>query len=654
MRRRAVKHGSSVTPAVAARGIGINLQNVQDYSPDMIFADAMKTHRPGRTGWSGGFPGDGANSLDSDGWPTTDCGILVFSGAGSPSVTVGVAGAYSLSFTGQAVISGNFTISAQSYNSGTNTTTATATMASDGVDGTLIFTSTKRFATDSVGTGLTNIKLMRPGYTTSDTFTTLIKALVAKFRCIRYMDVTATNFNQQAAWADRMLPTYATQQRYQSTSGYGYQGIGIAWEYVIALANATNTDAWINIPARATDAYVTSLATLIRDGAGGYAGLNSGLALYIEYGNEMWNGSFSDGLGNGQYEINYAAAQAEVLAGGSNLNYDGETNPYYLAWRRVARRIKEISDIFRGVFGDSAMQTRIRPVYAWQQNQGTGTPFAALNYLDGYWNNGRGSYVGTPHPVSYYLYGGGGSAYYNPDNSSDSLTTDNIWTSSTFDVPTWKPIIQPDAGWCKAFGLQYLAYEGGPGMDNFGHSESIKASAWSDSRMTTLLTDHQTAWEQTGGSLLMYFDSSSRDQNNWNAWSFTHDIRDLTTAKMVGVNNMNAGTVASLTFGSSVPGTISVSSPPIYNTFDTSISNFGPGDLFGCVFRVATPATLSFAIVTTHSGTMETFVDGASQGVNTLSGSTTVTKSLSLTAGLHAITFRCKTGNAGITSITVS
>lgn len=651
MRRRfLIKHGSTVTPpsVLTPRGIGMNLQQIADYSPDMVFADAMKTHRPGQTGWVSGFPGDGQNTVDASGWPTTDNGVLVFAGA----ATIGTAGAYSLSFTGQAVISGNFTITSQSYNSGTNTTTATATMAADGTDGTLVFTSTKRVASDPVNTGLTNIKLMRPGYTTSDVFTTLIKNLIAKFRCIRYMDFTATNFNQQVNWSDRMLPTYATQQRYQSQNNYGYQGIGAAWEYVIALANATNTDAWINIPVSATDAYVTSLATLFRDGGGGYAGLSAGLNLYIEYSNEVWNGSF--GSGTGQFSTNYDAAQAEVLAGGSNLNFDGETNPYYLAWRRVARRIKEISNIFRSVFGDSAMMTRIRPVYAWQQNQGTGTPFAALNYLDGYFNNGKGSNVGTPHPVYYYLWGGGGSAYYNCDNSSDALDLTNIWTSQNFAVATWKPIIQPDAGWCKAFGLHYAAYEGGASMDNFGHSESVKAAAWADAAMATLLTDHQTAWEQTGGELLMYFDSSSRDTNNWNAWSFTHDIRVLTTPKLTAINTMNAGNPSAVTFGGAVPGTVSVSSPPIYNTFDRTIGNFNPGDLFGNVFRVTSAATFTFTIVTTHTGTVETLIDGVSQGSNSLTGSTTYTKSLALGVGLHAITFRCTSGNAGISSITVS
>lgn len=648
MGRRAVKHGSTVTPAVTPRGIGMNLQSVSDYSPDMVFADAMKTHRPGSTGWVSGFPGDGVCTLDANGWPMQDCGILLFVG----SVTIGTAGAYALSFTGQANISGNFTISGKSYNSGTNTTTATATMPADGTDGTLIFTATKRISTDTAGTGLTNIKLMRPGYATSDVFTTLIKALVSKFRVIRYMDFTATNFNQQVNWSDRMLPTYARQQRYENVSNYGYQGIGAAWEYVIALANATNTDAWINIPAKATDAYVTALATLLRDGGGGYAGLNPGLNVYVEYSNEVWNGSF--GSGTGQYSTNYDAAQAEVALGGSNLNYDGETNTYYLAWRRCIRRLKEISVIFRTIFGDSAMMTRIRPVWAWQQNEGTGTPFTGLNFLDGYFNNGRGANVGTPHPVSYYVYAGGGSAYYNPNNSSDALDLTNIWTSDNFDAATWKGIIQPDARWCKAFGLKYMAYEGGPSLDNFGHSESVKADAWADSRMSTLVTDHQTAWEQTGGELLVYFDSSSRDASNENAWSFTHDIRDLGTAKLLGIDAINSASPAAVTYATTVPGTVSVSSPPIYNTFATNIGNFGPGDLFGNVFRVTTPGSFTFTMVTTHSGTVETIIDGVSQGSTTLSGSTTFAKTSTLGLGLHAICFRCTSGTAGISSITVS
>ena len=63
---------------------------------------------------------------------------------------------------------------------------------------------------------------------------------------------------------------------------------------MIALANASNTDLWINIPGPATDAYVAQLANLIKNGdvvnGVAYAGLNPNLKVYVEYSNEVWGG----------------------------------------------------------------------------------------------------------------------------------------------------------------------------------------------------------------------------------------------------------------------------------------------------------------------------------------------------------------------------
>ena len=56
------------------------------------------------------------------------------------------------------------------------------------------------------------------------------------------------------------------------------------------------------------------------------------------------------------------AAAPEVNAGGSPLNADGTTNQIYWGWRRTAKRIKEISDTFASVWGQSAINARVRPV----------------------------------------------------------------------------------------------------------------------------------------------------------------------------------------------------------------------------------------------------------------------------------------------------
>jgi hypothetical protein len=134
----------------------------------------------------------------------------------------------------------------------------------------------------------------------------------------------------------------------------------------------------------------------------------------------------------------YTAAISEVNAGGSPLNFDGDTNDWNWAARRTAKRTVEISTIFRRVFGSGAMMARVRPVLESQEGYVAFWLLQQTHMLEDYYN--CASRVATPHPPGYYIYGGGGSAYYNPDNSSDALSLSNIWTSSTFANAAWAPV----------------------------------------------------------------------------------------------------------------------------------------------------------------------------------------------------------------------
>ena len=80
---------------------------------------------------------------------------------------------------------------------------------------------------------------------------------------------------------------------------------------MVALANESYTDMWINIPGPATDDYVERLASLIKNGdtvdGVAYAGLKPGLKVYVEYSNEVWGG-----IQNTYQYNNVAAPQAEA------------------------------------------------------------------------------------------------------------------------------------------------------------------------------------------------------------------------------------------------------------------------------------------------------------------------------------------------------
>jgi hypothetical protein len=70
-----------------------------------------------------------------------------------------------------------------------------------------------------------------------------------------------------------------------SWTGTGGAKCGIHPSLLVALANATNTEPWFNIPVTMSDSGMTSIASYFRDN------LHNGLATSYEIGNENWNGA---------------------------------------------------------------------------------------------------------------------------------------------------------------------------------------------------------------------------------------------------------------------------------------------------------------------------------------------------------------------------
>jgi len=74
-------------------------------------------------------------------------------------------------------------------------------------------------------------------------------------------------------WSERAKPISFGQDEFK----------GIAFEYMIKLANTLNIDPWISIPTAADNDFVEELALLIKNT------LKPSLKCYIEYSNETWN-----------------------------------------------------------------------------------------------------------------------------------------------------------------------------------------------------------------------------------------------------------------------------------------------------------------------------------------------------------------------------
>jgi hypothetical protein len=638
----------------AATPLGVNISDVSPNDPTLTFADAVKQAAVFQSN-SNYININAPVPLDSQGWPTTDGTLPLWTIPREPE------GTYLLSFTGQAQVVdrlgvGSFSVGGTSYgttlpsgtgyDATTNTTTAQWVVPSttSTTSGAFIgFVNSQRTPTSGTNTGVTNVHLMRPtarfAATSSpigELFTADFKKLLNNFTMIRFMDYLATYANNQRTWTDRVKPTDRTQ--YQSQAGYGWQGKGGAWEYAVELANETGKDMWINLPLQTDDDYVTKLAQLLAYGSDGsnpytslqanpvFPPLNPNLKVYVEYSNEIWNSYFP------MYNQNATLALQEVQAGGSPLNYDGATSNTVWAHRRVAKKTKEISDLFRAVWGDAAMMTRIRPVLEWQYGDSLGTGSDGLKFLEYYYDNADGkSHVATPYPVNHYIWAGGGAWYALPVNTEASTIAGIYASGMDLSLPH---TTASDAVWTLAYGLQEMGYEGGfyVGANNVSVSDSaaqtdLQNAANLDPSATKFETQSINLFFQEGGNIPLIFNTSGEEYG-----IVYPTIHDQNTPKMAGIlAAINAPRLLP-TVGLTTIGTLPVSSASDSNG-PTQLQGALPntGDFVGWSVNLAKAGT--YTVTTdTASPNQQILIDGAIVGTTSWTGT--------LGSGLHGIRIR--------------
>jgi len=414
---------------------------------------------------------------DANGWPLTDAINMVWQG------TDGHEGTYLLQFNGQADLDVQFGYAKfenQKYDPATNTTT----VLMEDVDTShqnfnLIFKNTRRDANSATNTGVTNVRLFKPiargsstYYSPDNIFDPAYTYSLRRYIALRFME--GTNWNNSVNWTDRTFPNYSTQNVVHPGES-GFEGNGMAWEYKIMLCNQIGKDLYINIPETASDDYITKLAQLIRYGSDGtnpysaptanpvFPPLNSNLRVYVEYANEVWNVGFAAFHQNLDSAV---AAVKEQTDEGKALSYDGTTDENVLWNRRHVYQGVRASRLFRAVFGDDAMGSRVRMLHFWQYaNYGwPPTAYMEMTYLDLYFNNGDGKpHVADPHPPSYYFWGAGGATYFGAQNEEGrtSLLSNGRFDATSVtgaqqapDGATWTfegsaGLVRPDATWGK-------------------------------------------------------------------------------------------------------------------------------------------------------------------------------------------------------------
>jgi hypothetical protein len=112
--------------------------------------------------------------------------------------------------------------------------------------------------------------------TGSGTFNPSYLKAIAGYGVLRFMGWNATNNQTSSSWTSRATPV--------TFHWGGYNGV--PYEEQIQLSNELKEDLWINVPHLADDDYVRNLAQLVQQK------LATGLRVWVEYSNEVWNGSF--------------------------------------------------------------------------------------------------------------------------------------------------------------------------------------------------------------------------------------------------------------------------------------------------------------------------------------------------------------------------
>ncbi len=493
-----------VVTTLAGTKLGINLGALSDWADrQMMFVDVMKNARGFATPAKFWDPTDAPVPLDANGWPTADFGVIFLSNPGDPlnrplSVTYpSLFGTYTLSFTGRATVAGAACCSIQNvaYNPSTNTTTASVIVGPNDSQLSLTFTGTNG--------GVKNLKLLRPGYAlgTTQVFTNQFLKAIAPFSTLRFMDTLQTNGNPVTSWAQRTQPTTPQQT---STSG-------LAWEYVIQLANTSGKDIWVNVPEGVdltdptSNNYATQLAQLMK------ASLNPGIHVYLEYSNELWATNFP------QNDANLYAAISEVNSGADpSLNYDHSNNEAYWENRRAMHQTVRLSQLFQNVYGAAAINTTIRPMYLLQYVQ----PWLALDALLYAKNN-----LGAP---SQFIYGIGGAPYFAADNNTSYPTVTSAVAAlasglsaieSGFPTQTYNGggIVYTNIsykGLADYYGLKNVGYEGGPGLSS-ATSAAINESVESSTALTPLIQGYLGDWFGCGNDLFMYYNLAGPPGNVW-------------------------------------------------------------------------------------------------------------------------------------------
>ncbi len=484
--------------------IGINLSFVNDYSTELVFTDAFKQSRfwisanadnsgPWSTGIdiplnNKGFPiqipyDNGVDAPQKvrtlllwdigNAVPTGQYRLLV-EGTGQVELKFGASGVYNCPIDTYVNVSGSVSI---------------------------------EIINSDINDPISDIKFIYPNYSQNfqqKTFTDEFLTFLDDFQVIRYMNWVQTNNSNVETWNQRAKYDYFTQA----------QDAGVAWEYIIELANLSQKNLWINIPHKADDNYIQQLAIMFQNQ------LNPNLKIYLEYSNEVWNGIFSQ---------HYEAAQ---LA--SALGYTG--TDWERAWKYTAKRSADVFSVFQSVFSDDSRLVKVIPSQAansWLSNQ------LITFFNDPIYNPTQVS--ADALAIAPYFAGNVANEIV-ADGVVDTITIEEIVDRMEASLSDAYQYITSSKQVSDSHSLDLISYEGGQHLVGTGGNVNIN-----DLTQKLILANHHPDledvycqyldfWYNTVGELFAHY-SSHRIYSKWGSWGVKETMDDITNPKYLALQH---------------------------------------------------------------------------------------------------------------------
>ncbi|MGF1482726.1 MAG: LamG domain-containing protein [Cyanophyceae cyanobacterium] len=504
----------NVSDGASASTVGMNLGGISYFSPQMPLQNVFKSSRPWRTYRSNGKHAPSWEDdlvLDRNGWvkslPAENISVATVMMAGR--VEDFAAGEYVVLYDGEGTIE---------YGGATVLDSKPGKDTIDFPGRQALFLEITETDPNQSGNYLRNLRVVPKEFEDTyknDIFNPEFIEKVDPFPVFRFVNWMEANNSTQQNWSDRPKPNDVT-----------FDDLGTPVEYMVELANRTNSDPWFTLPHKATNEYISNFARYVKEN------LDPDLNIYVEYSNEVWNPLFS--------QEDYAKEQGKQEFAGLNLSDNAKKLNWY------GKRTTEVIDIWEDVFGGQS--ERIIGVLGAQSS----SLYTAEQPL--YWLSGSDPRDKNPtfapeaiadvgiDAVAVAPYFGRSLGMPNNEAQVESWTNDaDGGLNKLFTEITEGGVLNngPQGGslervygeireyvqLTEQLGLDLLAYEGGQGLWGTRGVQSNQAitelfnTANRDPRMGDVYREYVSEWFELGGGTFAHFvDISLYDQfGSWGA-----------------------------------------------------------------------------------------------------------------------------------------